>query len=202
MDTVGARIKEARLAKNMTQAELAEQLGVTYQNIGQWENGKRTPRLETLEKIAEALGISMEWFIYQDLPVSLETAQERARKSFSQNHAVESFSYFLEQIYGKATEHTVEGEYHDEEYNVYANYGAPFSLTDADIGIIYKAVYAVMDALVDRLKLTEQEAEIKCKSMLKFYETIIDLENLQEHKSDVPESTIATPSEGKDPAQE
>lgn len=54
---IGERIKAARIAAKMTQAELAEKLGVAYQNIGQIESGKRNPKVDTLQKIADALGV-------------------------------------------------------------------------------------------------------------------------------------------------
>lgn len=57
--TTGARIKAARKAAGMTQAELANRLGIPYQSIGQWENDLRNPKFETLQKIASALGISV-----------------------------------------------------------------------------------------------------------------------------------------------
>lgn len=65
--SIGEKIKAARIAAHMTQADLAKILGVAYQNIGQWESGKRNPKLDTIIKIACALGIR-----YDDL-VGLET---------------------------------------------------------------------------------------------------------------------------------
>lgn len=55
--TTGERIKQARKAAGLTQAELATILGVKYQMIGQYENGKRNPKKETIQKIADALGV-------------------------------------------------------------------------------------------------------------------------------------------------
>ena len=57
---IGEKIKAARIAARMTQADLAKILGVAYQNIGQWESGKRNPKLDTIIKIAEALGVRIE----------------------------------------------------------------------------------------------------------------------------------------------
>lgn len=60
MTEIGEKIRSARISANMTQAELAEKLGVAYQNIGQIESGKRKPKLETIVKIAYALGCRVE----------------------------------------------------------------------------------------------------------------------------------------------
>lgn len=57
--TTGERIKAARINAGLTQRELAERLNVSFVNISQWENGVRNPKIETLQKIAEALGVEV-----------------------------------------------------------------------------------------------------------------------------------------------
>ena len=56
--TTGQLLRRARKKAGLTQAELAEKLNISYQNISQWERDLRQPKVETLEKIAEALKIS------------------------------------------------------------------------------------------------------------------------------------------------
>lgn len=53
--TTGEAIREARLKAGLTQKELAQKMGIPYQSIGQWENNKRNPKSETMERIASAL---------------------------------------------------------------------------------------------------------------------------------------------------
>lgn len=53
---IGDRIKELRLAKGMTQSELAEMSGVRVSAIVNYEKGRRIPRDDTKSKLAEALG--------------------------------------------------------------------------------------------------------------------------------------------------
>lgn len=55
MMPIGERIRAARKAKGMTQADLGLRLGISYQSIGQWERGLRYPTLDSLRKLAEAL---------------------------------------------------------------------------------------------------------------------------------------------------
>lgn len=57
--TTGQRIKAARKKAGMTQAALAEKLGISYVNISQLEKDQRNPKLETLQRIAKALGVSI-----------------------------------------------------------------------------------------------------------------------------------------------
>ena len=58
--TTGQYIKRARQKAGMTQAQLAEKLGIPYQSIGQWERDIRNPKLDTLKRIAAALNITIQ----------------------------------------------------------------------------------------------------------------------------------------------
>ena len=49
-----------RKIRGMTQAELAEKLEVARSHVAKWEAGENTPRAETLLKIAEILGTSVD----------------------------------------------------------------------------------------------------------------------------------------------
>lgn len=52
----GKRLAHARAAKNLTQRELAETIGITWSQISRYEAGKAKPRLAVLLKLAEVLG--------------------------------------------------------------------------------------------------------------------------------------------------
>ena len=51
---------KCRKAKNMTQADVAEALGVKRPNITRFENGTYNPTVDMLVKIAEGLGKDLE----------------------------------------------------------------------------------------------------------------------------------------------
>jgi len=55
---IGQRIAAARRRADISQAKLAETLGVTQQTIGTLERRTSAPRTATVVKIAEALGVS------------------------------------------------------------------------------------------------------------------------------------------------
>lgn len=38
---------------------MADKLNISFVNISQWENGARNPKIETLKKIADALGVEV-----------------------------------------------------------------------------------------------------------------------------------------------
>ena len=56
---MGEKLKAARLAAGMTQAQLAKRMGCYQKDISRWENG-RPMTAETLKKLATALGCSMD----------------------------------------------------------------------------------------------------------------------------------------------
>ena len=55
----GATIKELREKRNLTQADLGEQIGVSSKTISKWETGKGLPDITMLQPLAQALGISV-----------------------------------------------------------------------------------------------------------------------------------------------
>ena len=55
----GATIKHLREARNMTQAELAEQIGVSSKTVSKWETAKGLPDISLLQPLAQALSISV-----------------------------------------------------------------------------------------------------------------------------------------------
>ena len=55
---IGARMRESRLALNMTQADLGEKLGVTFQQIQKYEKGRNRMSAARLFEICEALEVS------------------------------------------------------------------------------------------------------------------------------------------------
>lgn len=55
----GATIRQLREKQNMTQAELAEQIGVSSKTISKWETAKGLPDITMLQPLAQALGISI-----------------------------------------------------------------------------------------------------------------------------------------------
>ena len=56
---MGSRIKELRLAKGWTQAQLAAEAGVQLDTLRQWERGRRTPLLDAAALLAKGLGCTV-----------------------------------------------------------------------------------------------------------------------------------------------
>lgn len=54
-----AAIRQLREKQNLTQAELAEKIGVSSKTISKWETAKGLPDISLLQPLAQALGISV-----------------------------------------------------------------------------------------------------------------------------------------------
>ena len=55
----GSTVKQLRERRNITQAELAEKIGVSSKTISKWETAKGLPDISLLQPLAQALGISV-----------------------------------------------------------------------------------------------------------------------------------------------
>lgn len=64
--TIGQKIKATRKNAGLTQKELAQKMGLSFQSIAQWENDLRKPKIETLKKIADALECPIDTFTTDD----------------------------------------------------------------------------------------------------------------------------------------
>ncbi len=67
MVDVGARIREVRKAHGLSQSELARRSGVARQTINTTEMSRNVPTIETLQKLADGLEVSVEVFFRKSL---------------------------------------------------------------------------------------------------------------------------------------
>ncbi len=56
---VGKTIRSRRMERNMTQMDLADAMGVSYQAVSNWERGNSAPDIGKLEQLCSVLGISI-----------------------------------------------------------------------------------------------------------------------------------------------
>ena len=57
------RIKELREDKGISQAAFAKKIGAAQSTVGSWECGTREPGFETLIKIADFFGVSLDYLL-------------------------------------------------------------------------------------------------------------------------------------------
>jgi len=59
---IGNKIAEARKKINISQAQLAERLFISSQAVGKWERGESMPDIITFNRLAEILGVDLNYF--------------------------------------------------------------------------------------------------------------------------------------------
>jgi uncharacterized protein YjbI with pentapeptide repeats len=59
---IGNKIAEARKKANISQAQLAERLFLSPQAVGKWERGESMPDITTFNRLAEILGVDLNYF--------------------------------------------------------------------------------------------------------------------------------------------
>ena len=72
----GSTIRKLREGRGLTQAELAERIGVSSKTISKWETAKGLPDISLLQPLAQALGISV---------IELMNGQQIMNKNISAN---------------------------------------------------------------------------------------------------------------------
>lgn len=71
---IGNKIAEARKKATISQAQLAEQLFISPQAVGKWERGESMPDIITFNRMAEILGVDLNYFSENFQSVSTEMA--------------------------------------------------------------------------------------------------------------------------------
>jgi uncharacterized protein YjbI with pentapeptide repeats len=83
MDTkvIGAKISLARKKMSMSQAQLAQLLFISPQAVGKWERGESVPDITTINRVAEILGVDLNYFSENAQPAE----HEQSVKATSEN---------------------------------------------------------------------------------------------------------------------
>jgi uncharacterized protein YjbI with pentapeptide repeats len=95
---IGNKIVEGRKKINISQAQLAQRLFISSQAVGKWERGESMPDITTFIRLAEILGVDLNYFsdnfqsvVTEDLPIelliekSVEPTSEKHEKKMSWN---------------------------------------------------------------------------------------------------------------------
>lgn len=77
-EAVGSAIKELRQRHGLTIAQVSEQTGISRGMLSKIENGQTSAGMDTLGRIARALGVSMS-MLFSKYDISLNTAQHIKR---------------------------------------------------------------------------------------------------------------------------
>ena len=60
MKNIGLKISQLRKEKNMTQMELADRMGISFQAVSNWERGNSMPDISKLPELAQIFNVTMD----------------------------------------------------------------------------------------------------------------------------------------------
>lgn len=100
---IGCFIMAERKAKNLTQAKLAEKIFVSEKTVSKWENGNGVPDTNTLPKLCEIFGVSLNELL-NGCRIVDEEYKDNAEKELlllqKQNEDMKKFALRLEIAFG------------------------------------------------------------------------------------------------------
>lgn len=75
--SLAERILALRKARNLSQEELAEQIGVSRQAVGKWESGQSQPDLDKVIALSEFFGVSCDYLLKGAIPDTHTQTEEK-----------------------------------------------------------------------------------------------------------------------------
>lgn len=88
MTLIGQRIKELRKSNKLTQQELGKLLNVTKVSVCCYENGTRTPALDTLIDLSKVFHVSLDYLVGNDEFVISDNMEEYGIKMAKEEIAI------------------------------------------------------------------------------------------------------------------
>lgn len=77
MQKIGKTIVSLRKSKNMTQMELADKLGISFQAVSNWERGNSMPDISKLPELAEIFGVTLDELLGEKSPLIEAAVEDR-----------------------------------------------------------------------------------------------------------------------------
>jgi transcriptional regulator with XRE-family HTH domain len=72
LNKFGENIKHLRTKARLTQRQFGEKYNTDDSNISRWEKGKQVPNHETIKKIAQDFGVSIDWLMGEETSNELD----------------------------------------------------------------------------------------------------------------------------------
>lgn len=81
---LGKRIREERLKLKLTQEQLAESIDVSNSYVGQIERGERSVTLDTLVRIVNRLGVTVDYLLKESINLEDINFQDQLKQLFDE----------------------------------------------------------------------------------------------------------------------
>ena len=121
---IGKKIKELRKQRGITQEQLAESVGVSFQAVSKWENNIALPDITLAPILANYFGVSMDElfdFSLSKIEAEVESIAEEARNYIESDPAVSSIDSYRKQLKTHISKWKKDAE--ESPYSYADNYG-------------------------------------------------------------------------------
>lgn len=195
--TVGERIKNARKEAGYTQRQLSEKSGVAAVSIQQYERGIRQPRFEQLEKIAEALNVSVMYF--SNHFSSAKEAMEEYKEAKKEQNSFSALKAYLQTMYGVCEPRQFSFSEFTFKLLVCGSGGNEIVIEDDDFYTISCAVHGLISSMVSCLgkSVDEIESELASFSQTQHTSTQLTPDPQGGKNTNPPPDAQETPPEGE-----
>jgi len=76
---LGERIRQLRQRRDLSMAQLAELAGLSRQQIWKYETGRDQPHVQSLRRLADALGVTLEALLPTNAPPTSKPSRTASR---------------------------------------------------------------------------------------------------------------------------
>lgn len=156
---IGEQIKKYRLKLGISQKELGKRLGMSQQQIAQYENGNRIPKIETINNIADALGIGIRR-LYPDFTMDEWKKTDTYKKASSNASAREGLLLILQDIYGPVEEREIQEPYAIDYYYSIGAKPNSFALYTDDVQKLLDYIKISVSFFIDEIKPSRKETDV------------------------------------------
>lgn len=159
--TIGEQIKKYRKEAGLTQKQLGEKLGISQQQIAQYESGKRVPKIDTINNIAGALNMGVRR-LYPDFTMDEWRKSETYKNARASHDKRELLINLLSFIYGEFEEIEYNSRISESSYSKY--YKAiinnnEYHLTIEQLDLILEYIEKTLPCILDIMIATRKDTE-------------------------------------------
>lgn len=169
--TVGKNIRRIRKAKGLTQKELGKMCSINEVQIRQYELEKANPKIETIEKIANALNVPVTQLAEN---ISFLDGNAPLNRWIS---GTEGLVSILQDIYGQAEEKTATritgAKTEGITYYFVGNKYDGFVIDGDDFDFLYEFIKTSLPPIIDRIKNSKPED----KAIEDIFDKLQDMDN-------------------------
>lgn len=98
MDGIGGKLKQSRVARGLTQHDVATQIGVARSTVSQWETGARAINVRNIIAYAKIVGVSLDFLVSDKRNILNEPPYYTRIKYSPKNNIIDELMHEIEKF--------------------------------------------------------------------------------------------------------